>query len=54
MSQSTVLIDRLSRWQRQAGIIGILGIIASAAGFAFDRPQFFRSWLFGGLFWAGL
>jgi len=54
MSQSTVLIDRLSRWQRQAGIIGILGMIASAAGFAFDRPQFFRSWLFGGLFWAGL
>lgn len=54
MSPSTVLIDRFSKWQRLAGVVGIAGLIVTAAGFAFDRPQFFRSWMFSSLFWAGL
>lgn len=53
MSQSTVLIDRYSRWQRLGGVVGVIGLIATAAGFA-NHDQFFKSWLLGGLFWSGL
>jgi hypothetical protein len=44
----------LSRLERLALPVGAVFLLATAAGFAMDRGQFLRSWLFGLLFWLGI
>jgi hypothetical protein len=44
----------LERLQKAGLAVGGLFLLALAAGFAVDRAQFFRSWLFGWLFWVGV
>ena len=44
----------LGRLERLAVAGGGVFLLASAAGFALDRGQFFRSWLLGFLFWLGV
>jgi hypothetical protein len=45
---------RLDVVQRAALVAGAVGLAASAAGGLANPPQFFRSYLFAFLFWAGL
>src|SRR4051794_9354568 len=45
---------RFRNAQRPALIIGIVALLASALGCLWQPKQFFFSWLFGWLFWAGL
>jgi hypothetical protein len=42
------------RWQKNAWIIGIAGLVLAAIGLLISREQFFRSWLWAFLFWFGL
>jgi hypothetical protein len=44
----------LGRIERLALVGGGAFLLASAAGLALDRGQFFRSWLLGFLFWVGV
>lgn len=44
----------LERWQNNAWIVGIAGLLLAAAGFLFSRDQFFRSYLWAFLFWFGI
>jgi hypothetical protein len=44
----------VARWQRQAVIIGVVLSIASIIGAFFNPGDFFRSYLYGYLFWIGL
>ena len=44
-------VTGIGRWQTPALIVGILGLLASAAGFFVDRAQFFRAWLPSYIFW---
>ena len=48
------LAQELRRWQMPALIGGILLLIASIVGAFFRPDEFFRSYLFGYLFWIGL
>ena len=41
----------LDRLQRLAGIAGVVGLLGLLVGGVFDQAQFFRSYLFGFLFW---
>jgi hypothetical protein len=43
-----------ARLERAALVVGGVSLLALAAGFAADRGQFFRSYLFGWLFWIGI
>ncbi len=54
MSDSNVLIERISRSQRTSLIVGVLGVAATFAGLAMNKTQFIQSWFYGSLFWAGL
>jgi hypothetical protein len=47
----TVPIKRIRNW---AALVGVVFAIVSLVGAFLDRPQFFRSYLFGWLFWSGL
>jgi hypothetical protein len=40
--------------RRPALLAGIVGLVVCALGFAFDREQFFRSYLVGYMFWLGV
>jgi hypothetical protein len=44
----------LERLERTSVAVGGVFLLALAAGFALDRGQFFRSYLFGFLFWVGI
>ncbi len=44
----------LGRLERRGLAVGGVFLLATAAGFALDRPQFLRSWLLGFLFWLGV
>lgn len=44
----------LSRLEKLALPVGGVFLLACGAGFAMDRGQFLRSWLFGLLFWLGI
>jgi hypothetical protein len=44
----------LERLQKTGLVVGGLFLAALALGFALDRGQFFRSYLFGWLFWVGI
>jgi hypothetical protein len=41
----------VARWQTPALILGIIGIIGSAAGFMLNRPEFFKAWVAPFIFW---
>jgi hypothetical protein len=44
----------LDRVQRSALVVGVIGLVFCAIGLFLDRDQFFRSYLFGYLFWLGM
>jgi hypothetical protein len=44
----------ITRLEKAALVVGGLFLLALAAGLAVDRVQFFRSYLFGWLFWIGI
>jgi hypothetical protein len=44
----------MDRIQRAALLVGVAGLAVCVAGFFVDRDQFFRSYLFGYLFWLGM
>jgi hypothetical protein len=44
----------LGRLQRNGLVVGAVFLLALGAGFFLDRDQFFRSYLFGWLFWLGV
>src|SRR4051812_17874613 len=48
------MIHTLDRWQKRAIMIGALAAVASVVGLFSNRAQFFHSYLFAWLFWAGL
>ncbi|HYI08623.1 MAG TPA: hypothetical protein VEK57_06105 [Thermoanaerobaculia bacterium] len=50
-TSDTTTATGIARAQVPALAIGILGIVAAAAGFFMDRPEFFRSWLPAFVFW---
>ena len=41
------------RLQRMAGIVGVIGLLLCVVGFFVNRAQFFQSYLFAFLYWAG-
>src|SRR3989442_9142660 len=42
------------RWQQLGLIAGVVFLMILAAGAFLDRPQFFRSYLYGFTFWVGI
>ncbi len=56
MERDAVTTDApaLARLQQRALIVGIIGLVAGAAGAVSNPDQFFRSWLIGFLFCLGL
>jgi hypothetical protein len=44
----------LSRWQRPALIVGVIGLLLSIGGVYQNPEQFYRSYLMSYLFWAGI
>ena len=41
-------------WQRNAGILGLIGLVLTALGAVVDTPQFYRSYLVAFTFWLGI
>jgi hypothetical protein len=55
MSTPTLpLPPSVGRLQRAGIVVGALFLLALLAGFLLDRAQFFRSYLFGWIFWLGV
>lgn len=52
--ESTALHPYLDSLQRRALIVGVIGLIATAAGYFTAQEQFFRSYLVAFAFWIGL
>ena len=50
----TMLGGQMDRIQRNALVVGVAGLLICLIGLFVDRDQFFRSYLFGYLFWLGL
>lgn len=50
----TMLGNQMDRVQRVALLVGVLGLVLCVIGLFVDRDQFFRSYLFGYLFWLGM
>src|SRR3990170_4747187 len=50
----TTDVPALARLQQRALIVGLIGLVAGAAGAMGNPDQFFRSWLIGFLFCLGL
>ncbi len=42
---------QVGRFQQMALIVGVIGLVATAAGFFVSQEQFFQSYLFGYIFW---
>jgi len=42
---------QVNRFQQMALIVGVIGLVATAAGFFISQEQFFQSYLFGYIFW---
>jgi len=47
-------VPALARLQNRGLILGVIGLLGAAIGFAVNRDQFFQSWLIGFLFCLGL
>ena len=54
MRSEDELRRRIGRGAWIALAVGLLGLLACAAGWVVARPQLFRSWLWAFLFWTGL
>ena len=54
MNHTESLRPRLDKIQQRALIVGAVGLIGCVAGAVLDLEQFFRSYLFGYVFWLGL
>lgn len=54
MNPSDSLRPDFDRIQQRALMVGLVGLAALAVGFFLDRTQFFRSYLYGFLFWSGM
>jgi hypothetical protein len=52
-ANASAVTTGLSRFQRTALIVGVIGLVLTAIG-AFTTDTFFQSYLFGFLFWIGL
>ena len=52
--ESSALHPYLDNLQKRALVVGILGLIATAAGYFTAQEQFFRSYLLAFAFWIGL
>src|ERR1044072_9444331 len=46
--------QEINRIQQLALIVGVIGIVLLAVGFFINQEQFFRSYLFGYVFWIGI
>ncbi len=44
-------VSGIARAQLPALVLGIIGLLGSAAGFVMNRPEFFRAWLAPFVFW---
>ena len=53
MNESAIQ-SRLGSWQTKALIVGVIGLALSLIGAFFNTRQFFISYLFAYLFWAGI
>jgi hypothetical protein len=51
---NAALTSEFARWQNRALIVGAIGAVLSLVGLFVARAQFFHSYLFAWLFWAGL
>ena len=54
MSSAYTAPPFVRRWQQLGLIVGVLFLMILAAGAFLDRPQFFRSYLYGFTFWVGI
>lgn len=54
MNQTESLRPRLDQLQRRSLIIGVAGLVLCVVGAFISTEQFFRSYLFGYIFWIGL
>ena len=54
IQQSEALKPRLDALQRNALIIGVIGVVGTVIGFFVSPEQFYRSYLLGFVYWAGL
>lgn len=54
MSSAYTAPPLVRRWQQLGLIAGVVFLIILAAGAFLDRPQFFRSYLYGFTFWVGI
>jgi len=54
MNHTESLRPRLDRIQQRSLIVGVVGLALCVVGFFMESEQFFRSYLFGYLFWLGL
>src|SRR5947209_1385285 len=50
----SMLGSDMDRIQRAALLVGVVGLAVGVVGLFVDRDQFFRSYLFGYLFWQGM
>jgi hypothetical protein len=54
MTAANPVNTQIGRWQRNALLAGVAGVLASIAGVLLDREQFLRSYLFAYLFSTGM
>ncbi|MGH9664915.1 MAG: hypothetical protein ACRD9L_10870, partial [Bryobacteraceae bacterium] len=54
MTPNESLRPQMDRIQQRSLIVGIIGLVLCCVGFFFDHTQFFRSYLYGYLFWTGM
>src|SRR6266849_10973119 len=54
MSSAYTAPPFVRRWQQLGLIAGVVFLMILAAGAFLDRPQFFRSYLYGFTFWVGI
>jgi hypothetical protein len=54
MNHEDTLRPCLERWQRRALLLGVAGLMVSAVGYFSAPEDFFRSYLLGYFFWAGI
>jgi hypothetical protein len=54
VTPSSPLTEQIGRWQRNAMLVGIAGVLLAIVAFLLDRQQFLRSYLFAYLYWTGM
>ena len=46
--------SEMERYEQVAFFVGLIGVLASIAGFVINRQQFFQAYLFSYVFWLGM